>query len=121
MADAVDRRRLMLVAQVVMMLVAVTLALVTAADLANPWVILLVAGFGAAAGAADAPARQSLLPSLVPREHLPNAIGLNSILFQTASVVGPALAGIALATSGVATVYALNARLVPGDHRARSS
>ena len=109
MADAVDRRRLMLVAQVVMMLVAVTLALVTAADVANPWVILLVAGFGAAAGAADAPARQSLLPSLVPREHLPNAIGLNSILFQTASVVGPALAGITLATSGVATVYALNA------------
>ena len=109
MADAVDRRRLMLVAQVVMMLIATTLALVTAADVANPWVILLVAGFGAAAGAADAPARQSLLPSLVPREHLPNAIGLNSILFQTASVVGPSLAGIALATSGVATVYALNA------------
>jgi MFS family permease len=109
MADAVDRRRLMLVAQVVMMLAATTLALVTAADLANPWVILLIAGFGAAAGAADAPARQALLPSLVPREHLPNAIGLNSILFQTASVVGPSLAGITLATSGVGTVYALNA------------
>ena len=45
----------------------------------------------------------------MPREHLPNAIGLNSILFQTASVVGPSLAGITLATSGVATVYALNA------------
>jgi MFS family permease len=109
MADAVDRRRLMLVAQVVMMLAATTLALVTAAGLANPWIILLIAGFGAAAGAADAPARQSLLPSLVPREHLPNAIGLNSILFQTAAVVGPSLAGITLATSGVATVYALNA------------
>jgi MFS family permease len=108
-ADAFDRRRLMLVAQIVMMLVATTLALVTAAGLANTWVILLIAGVGAAAGAADAPARQALLPSLVPREHLPNAIGLNSILFQTASVVGPAVAGIALATTGVATVYALNA------------
>ena len=109
MADAVDRRRLMVAAQVVMMLAATTLALVTAAGRANTWVILFIAGVGAAAGASDAPARQSLLPSLVPREHLPNAIGLNSILFQTASVVGPALAGIGLATTGVASVYALNA------------
>jgi MFS family permease len=93
----------------VMMAVAVTLALVTSSGLANPLVILLLAGLGAAAGSVDAPARQSLLPSLVPREHLPNAIGLNSILFQTASAVGPALAGLALATRGVASVYALNA------------
>jgi len=108
-ADAVDRRRLMLAAQIVMMLAATTLALVTAWGLATPAVVLLVAGMGAAAGAADGPARQALLPSLVPREHLPNAIGLNSILFQTASVVGPAVAGLALAATGVATVYALNA------------
>ena len=58
MADAVDRRRLMLAAQVVMMLAATALALVTAADLANPLIILIIAGCGAAAGAADAPARQ---------------------------------------------------------------
>jgi MFS family permease len=45
----------------------------------------------------------------VPREHLPNAISLNSIVYQTASVLGPALAGIALATVGVAAVYAINA------------
>lgn len=108
-ADAVDRRKLMLVGQVVMMLAATTLALVTVAGLAKAWVILLVAGVGAAAGAADGPARQALLPSLVPREHLPNAISLNSIVFQTASVLGPAIAGVLLATTGVATVYALNA------------
>jgi MFS family permease len=108
-ADAVDRRRLMLAAQVVMMLAATALALVTARGLANPAVVLLAAGVGAAAGAVDGPARQSLLPSLVPREHLPNAIGLNSILFQTASVLGPALAGLGLAATGVASVYALNA------------
>jgi MFS family permease len=108
-ADAMDRRRLMLAAQSVMMLTATTLALVTAGGLARAWLILLVAGGGAAAGAVDGPARQALLPSLVPREHLANAIGLNSILFQTASVIGPALAGLALATTGVASVYALNA------------
>jgi MFS family permease len=108
-ADAVDRRRLMLVAQITMMLAATALALVTAAGVARAWNILLIAAFGAAGGAADGPARQSLLPSLVPREHLPNAISLNSIVYQTASVLGPALAGVALATVGVATVYALNA------------
>jgi MFS family permease len=108
-ADAVDRRRLMMVAQIVMMCAAVTLALVTETGLANIWLILLIAGIGAAAGASDAPARQALLPSLVPRDHLPNAIGLNSILYQTASVVGPTLAGVTLAAAGVATVYALNA------------
>lgn len=109
LADAVDRRRLMLIAQTTMMLAATGLALVTASGHASPWNILLIAGFGAAAGSADGPARQALLPSLVPREHLPNAISLNSIVFQTASVIGPALAGIALATVGIAVVYALNA------------
>jgi MFS family permease len=108
-ADAVDRRRLMLAAQIVMMLAATTLALVTATGSATILGVLLVASIGAAAGATDGPARQALLPSLVPREHLPNAIGLNSIVYQTASVVGPTLAGVTLATAGVATVYALNA------------
>ena len=108
-ADAVDRRKLMLLAQIVMMAVATTLALVTVTGRANPLVILMVAGIGAAAGAADGPARQSLLPSLVPIEDLPNAISLNSILYQTASVLGPTLAGVALSMTSVATVYALNA------------
>jgi len=108
-ADAFDRRKLMLAAQSVMMAVATTLAIMTVTGHANPWVILIVAGIGAAAGSTDGPARQSLLPSLVPIEDLPNAISLNSILYQTASVLGPALAGLTLALAGVATVYALNA------------
>ena len=124
LADAVDRRRLMLVAQATMMLAATGLALVTASGHASPWNILLIAGFGAAAGAADGPARQALLPSLVPREHLPNAISLNSIVFQTASVVGPALAGVALATVGIAArlraecaVVRRNDQRAPADAR----
>ena len=108
-ADAVDRRRLMLGAQVVMALTALALAAVTATGLATPWLLLLVAGLGAAAGVVDAPARQALLPSLVPREHLPNAISLNSIVRQAASVIGPSLGGIVIATAGVTPVYALNA------------
>jgi MFS family permease len=108
-ADVVDRRRLMLASQGVMMLAATALALVTARGHPTALVILALAGVSAAAGAAGAPARQALLPNLVPREHLPNAIALSSIVFQTASVVGPALAGITLAMTSVATVYALNA------------
>jgi MFS family permease len=109
LADVVDRRRLMLVAQVVMMLAAATLALATAGGFATILVILCVAGVGTAAAGATAPARQALIPNLVPREHWPNAIALSSIVSQTASVVGPALAGLALALVGPATVYALNA------------
>ena len=108
-ADAVDRRRLMLGGQIVMMLAAVTLALVTANGLATILVILCVAGVGTAAAGATAPARQALIPNLVPREHWPNAIALSSIVAQTASVVGPALAGVTLVMAGPATVYALNA------------
>ena len=50
----------------------------------------MLAALGAAVGAFDLPARQALVPTLVPREHLPNAISLNTIMFQTASVLGPA-------------------------------
>ena len=63
--------------------------------LTRVWPIYVLAALGAAVGAFDLPARQALVPTLVPREHLPNAISLNTIMFQTASVAGPALGGIA--------------------------
>jgi len=108
-ADARDRRRLMLVTQTSMALVAATLALLTFRGLAVVWPIYLLAGLGSAAASFDSPARQSLVPNLVPREHLPNAISLNTIMFQTASVLGPSFAGIAIALLGLGWVYALNA------------
>jgi hypothetical protein len=55
------------------------------------WPIYVLAAVGAGVGAFDLPARQALLPMLVPRDHLANAISLNTIMFQTASVLGPAL------------------------------
>ena len=72
----------------------------------------MLAAASSAAGAFDLPARQALVPTLVPREHLPNAISLNTIMFQVASVVGPALGGVVIATAGVAWVYVVNAHLV---------
>jgi MFS family permease len=108
-ADAWDRRKVMLVTQLAATAVAVALAVLTLRGLTAVWPIYALAALGAAVGAFDLPARQALVPSLVPREHLPNAISLNTIMFQTASVVGPSLGGIVIATSGVAWVYLANA------------
>jgi MFS family permease len=108
-ADAMDRRRVLLVTQSLAGLVALALAALTYHGLSVVWPIYALSALGAAVSSFDLPARQALLPALVPREHLPNAINLNSILFQTASVVGPALAGLVIAGAGVGTAYLFNA------------
>jgi MFS family permease len=108
-ADAWDRRRLMLMTQVAATGVALALALLTFRGLAVVWPIYALAALGAAVGAFDMPARAALVPSLVPRGHLPNAISLNTIMFQTASVVGPSLGGLLIAAAGVGWVYLANA------------
>jgi MFS family permease len=108
-ADAFDRRKLMLMTQASMAILAAVLALLTFRGLTAVWPIYLLTAVSAAAGAFDLPARQALTPNLVPREHLPNAITLNSIMLQTASVAGPAIGGLVLATRGVGWVYAVNA------------
>jgi len=108
-ADAWDRRRLLLVTQVAATAVALVLAMLTFRGLAVVWPIYTLAALGAAVGAFDLPARQALVPTLVPREHLPNAISLNSIVFQSAAVIGPSLGGLVIAGFGVAWVYLVNA------------
>ena len=108
-ADALDRRRVMLVTQSLAGAVAVVLAVLTLRGLSVAWPIYVLAAVGAAVSAFDLPARQALMPTLVPREHLPNAITLNTIMFQTASVVGPAAAGLAIAATGVGSAYVYNA------------
>src|SRR5213596_3474409 len=92
-ADALDRRRLMLATQTSMAVLAGILALLTFRGLGLVWPIYLLAALGSAAGSFDGPARQALIPNLVPREHLPNAISLNTIMLQIASVLGPSVAG----------------------------
>ena len=73
------------------------------------WPIYALAALSSAVGAFDLPARQALLPMLVPREHLPNAISLNTTMMQTASVAGPALGGLMIAATGVGWAYVVNA------------
>jgi MFS family permease len=108
-ADAWDRRKLMLFTQIAATVVATLLAILTFRGLTKVWPLYVLAALGSAVGAFDLPARGALVPTLVPREHLPNAISLNTIMFQTASVVGPSLGGLMIASTGVGWVYVANA------------
>ena len=108
-ADAWDRRRLMLFTQTAATLVALALASIAFSGVTGVWLIYVLAALGSAVGAFDLPARNALVPTLVPREHLPNAISLNTIMFQTASVVGPSLGGLLIAATHVGWAYVANA------------
>ena len=108
-ADAWDRRRLMLVTQTAAALVAVTLAMLTSRGLYSVWLLYALTALSSSVGAFDLPARQALVPMLVPRDHLPNAISLNTIMVQAASIAGPGLGGLLIGSAGLAWVYLLNA------------
>ena len=108
-ADVFDRRKLMLITQIGGTVVASVLAVLTFMGLAVVWPIYVLAAIGAAAGAFDAPARHSLVPMLVPREDLPNAISLNTVMVQIAQVGGPAVGGAVIALLGVGWAYVFNA------------
>lgn len=108
-ADAWDRRRLMLVSQSALACLAAALGVWSVTGLRSAWPIYTVAALSAAVLAFDSPARQSLMPSLVPRERLANALSLNSLSSQLASILGPALMGLVIGQLGVGWVYCLNA------------
>jgi MFS family permease len=108
-ADAWDRRKLMLLTQSGSAVVAAGLAALALAGNTSVWPVYALAALSSAVGAFDLPARQSLVPSLVPREDLPNAISLNTIMQQTSQVLGPALGGIVIASMNVGWAYVFNA------------
>ncbi len=108
-ADAWNRRRMMLVTQTGSAVVSLVMAWLTWRGLTTVWPLYALAATGSAVGAFDLPARQSLVPTLVPRHELPNAISLNAIMLQASSVVGPALSGVLIASSGLTAVYLINA------------
>ena len=108
-ADHFDRRKVMLVTQSLMALAAAALAALSFAGVRALWPLYVLAGLSSAFWAFDGPSRQSLIPNLVPREHLANAISLNTIMFEVASIAGPALGGLVIAWGGVGWAYALNA------------
>jgi MFS family permease len=108
-ADAVDRKRLIVVTQSVMMGCAAVLAASTALGLRSIWPIYVLSALSSAATAFDNPARQALLPRLVPVGEFSRAVSLSLIVFHTATIAGPALGGVLLSASGPALIYAINA------------
>jgi MFS family permease len=108
-ADAWNRRTLMLFTQTGSAIVALWLAWLTFRGLSVVWPIYALAALSSSVGAFDLPARQALLPMLVPREHLPNAISLNTTMVQMASVTGPAIGGLMIANVSLGWVYVANA------------
>lgn len=108
-ADHFDRRRLLLVTQSLMMAFAILLGVLTLTGLIRLWIILLVAFASSSALSFDQPARNALITSLVPKEHLMNAVSLQSAVFNGASILGPALAGLSLSTIGYSGNFFLNA------------
>ena len=108
MADRTDRRKMLLGSQYVQMTTALTLAALTFLHVERVWHILVLSFIVGSAQSFGGPAYSALIPSLVPRENLPNAIALNSIQFNLGRVIGPALGGITLAAFGAAWCFGLN-------------
>ncbi len=104
-ADAVDRRRMLRITQVGLMCCSLTLLLLALQPSVSLLVLYAVAFVTAAFGSLDQPARSSSIPRLVARERLPAAIALNQLNFKFASVAGPTLAGILIATIGLPGAY----------------
>ncbi len=108
-ADRTERRKILLVSQYMQMTSALLLTILVATGTVHVWHILCLSFFSGLAQAFGGPAYQALIPTLVDREDIPNAIALNSIQFNLAVTVGPALAGQALAKFGEKWCFGLNA------------
>ena len=108
-ADRFDNRRVVIATQAVSMVVAAGLAVLAFAGVSVPWPYFVLAFLGGAALVFDAPNRHALTYQLVGRDELPNAIALNSSLFNAGRVIGPAIGGILIAAVGAGWCFALNA------------
>jgi predicted MFS family arabinose efflux permease len=108
-ADRVERRKILLGSQWVQMFTATVLTVLVATGAVHVWHILCLSFFSGTAQAFGAPAYSALIPTLVEKDDMPNAIALNSIQFNVAVMVGPALAGQALAKLGEKWCFGLNA------------
>ena len=107
-ADRRDRRHMMLTSQVVQMTVAFILAALVITGAIKVWMVVTLSFISGCGQAFGGPAYQSLIPTLVGKEHLPNAVALNSIQFNLARVIGPIVAGVTLASFGMVACFGLN-------------
>jgi MFS family permease len=109
LADRFDVRRLVIATQAASMLVSIALAALAFSGAAEVWHAYLLAALGGTALVFDAPGRHALTFRMVGRDELPNAVALNASMFNASRVIGPAVAGVVIATVGVEICFALNA------------
>ncbi|MGH2465385.1 MAG: MFS transporter, partial [Candidatus Limnocylindrales bacterium] len=109
LADSVDQRRLLLATQICLAAFAGILAVLVQVDSILFWQVLVLAGLAGIANALAGPAFQAIIPALVERDALGNAIALNSAQFNLARIVGPAIAGVLIGIAGEAPSFWLNA------------
>ncbi len=108
-ADRFPRRRVLFITNSLTVAIAAALALLSTFHVLALWEIFVLAGLRSTTQAFDAPARQSWVPLLVPREYVGNAIGLNSVAFNGPSVIGPPIAGVLILWVGVSASFYVNA------------
>jgi MFS family permease len=108
-ADRVSRRMLLLVTQVLGAVCALTLGVLVATDSVELWMVFCMAGLIGLVQAFENPARAAFVSELVPRELLPNAISLNSVMMNLARIVGPGTAALVKATVGLSVCFFINA------------
>ena len=109
LADRIPKRRLLIATQALMAIPALGLFAVTATGIVTPWMVYLAVFAMGAVNAIDNPTRQSFVIEMVGADRVVNAVSLNSVIVQAARIVGPAVAGILIATVGVVPCFALNA------------
>ena len=107
-ADIVSRKKLIMATQSILMACSVALVFATVSGEITPGFIYALSVISGAASAFDGPARQSILPNLVPKNELTNALTLHTILRQTATIIGPGLGGVLIGLVGLAVTYAIN-------------
>jgi len=108
-ADRLDKRRLLLVTQAAMASLALVLGVLTATGAVRLWMVYVLALLLGCATAFDMPTRQAFVTEMVGPDRVTNAVGLNSAVFNSARVVGPAVAGVLIATVGIAPAFLINA------------
>jgi MFS family permease len=108
-ADRVNRRRLLLVTQILMGALGLGLGVIVLANVATLWEVYAFAFALGVVSAIDAPVRQTFVSELVPEKSIPNAVALNSASFNGARLIGPAVAGVLIATIGSGWVFLINA------------
>jgi MFS family permease len=109
LADRIDRKRLLMFTQCAQVVTSLLLGALVAAAEVQVWHIYVIGFLSSTLSAFDAPARNSFYPSLIPREDFQNAVTLSSVIFRLSTMLGPAIAGILIATVGPASPFFVNA------------